>query len=138
MRTSLAARALAAAGISTTLLMLSVPQAHAEGYVKTYWNNAWAGNESRTWTDKNTDGTWTTLRFTSCRVKYATSVTVVVKLMKERIGPDQNRGKRTFHCASSSTQNWGRQPKGKYHYTIDSVNGRADVTLRSSTVQFWY
>jgi hypothetical protein len=138
MRTLSVARALTAVGAAVAMLIVTGPQAHAEGYFKSYWNNAWAQNRSRTWTDNNSDGTWTTLRLTSCRVKHASSVTVVIVLTKERFGPDQSRGKRTFHCTNSSTQNWGRQPKGKYHFTIASVNGSASTILQSSTVQTWY
>lgn len=135
--------------ITTTCLTLAltpVAQAYAEGYTQTRISEFWAGHKSRTWTDKNLDGTHTTLRLSSCRVKDSHGnkaptgdAVVVVKLMKERkYRKDENRGSRTFRCWDSSTQNWGRQPAGKYHYSIHSVNGKSWLMFDASPVQMWW
>lgn len=129
-----------------TLALASVAQAYAEGYTQTYMSNFRAGSKGRTWTDKNSDTTHTTLRLSNCRVKDSHgnrapdgNAIVVVQLTKEgRSGRGENRGSRTFRCWNSSTQNWGRQPEGIYHYTIQSVNGKASLIFDASPVLMWW
>ncbi|MFZ3492061.1 hypothetical protein ACODT5_02270 [Streptomyces sp. 5.8] len=56
----------AAAAAAILTLTAGIAPAHAEGYFTSSISNFRDGNESRRWTDKNTDGTSTSVSLWNC------------------------------------------------------------------------
>lgn len=139
MRARLTRRGLAVTAAATAIMLGTSGVAVAEGYFSSYLSGVLAGKESRSWSDRNNDGTWTTVRLTTCRVRGESTATVVLRLYRERAAQtDVLVGARTFNCRQASTQNWGDVAAGTYHFTVHRVNGSVSKVLDVDKVEVWY
>ena len=108
----------------------------AEGTWVGHIHGAKPGFNSRSWTDRNSDGLRTTIRFQGC-----TARTVEVQLTRETPWwqPDENRGRRTLECAGSDREFWGDEEAGNYHFTITNFDGAAKghrLDVRAAQVDY--
>ncbi|HEX6357090.1 hypothetical protein [Actinophytocola sp.] len=105
----------------------SAAAAPTEGGFSSYLRGVKAGFNSRTWTDQNSDAVNTAIHLRYCVIDEDSSITpeLVVRLWRERFGPDQKVGTdKLYRCAGrGERKSWGRVPSGKYHFEVRSVNG---------------
>jgi hypothetical protein len=105
--------------------------APGEGGFGSHLRGVKAGFDSRTWTDRNSDAVNTTIHLRYCTIDENSSVTpeVVVRLWRERTGPDQKFGTdKLYRCAGNGERkSWGRVPAANYHFEVRSVNGGDDL-----------
>lgn len=90
----------------TTVAMVLFPAgaALAEGQWSSSMTAVRTGFDSRTWTDKNGDGTSTSIYLAGCRDSYTRqNLNTNVQLTKENTWtPDQNLGVKYFPCGDAS------------------------------------
>ncbi|MFE0778480.1 hypothetical protein [Streptomyces sp. NPDC058861] len=117
-------------------LVAAAAPAQAEGNFSSYIDDWLAGNnESRRWTDKNTDAVSTSVAFRSCSTYPGSFYSVSPAVYKDVFGPDEHKGTKTNYCGTST---WGDLASGSYYFRLELINGGAtgyrfsatDVTVR--------
>ncbi len=111
------------AALTGILIVAAAMPVVAEGSWTSYISGAGAGFDSRTWQDGNSDANSTTIQFKGCKKTDGSGSSATVQLTREQSfpKPDEDRGKKSFACASSYTGNWSRQPAGSYHFSLTYV-----------------
>ncbi|MFD9033077.1 hypothetical protein ACFVZW_18285 [Streptomyces sp. NPDC059567] len=127
MRRKVSQSATALGAIAAVSLALA-PTAAAEGSFSSSLTGVATGFNSRWWTDKNTDGAGTVIKFTSCSLFTGPGFRdVTVQLSRYRpVIADVNEGQKTFSaCASGATSsgNWGDKQAADYRFAIMKING---------------
>ncbi|MFG2774693.1 hypothetical protein [Streptomyces sp. NPDC048350] len=118
-----------AAGV-LALTAVAAP-AQAEGSFSSHISSWIAGsNESRRWTDRNTDGTSTSVAFGGCSTEPGSFYSVSPAVYKDVFGPDENKGTKTNYCGTSS---WGDVASGDYYFRLELINGGATGYRFSAT-----
>ncbi|MFF5939014.1 hypothetical protein [Streptomyces sp. NPDC012508] len=113
--------AIVAAGV-LALAGVAAP-AQAEGSFSSHISSWIAGsNESRRWTDKNTDASSTAVAFSGCSTDPGSFYSVSPAVYKDVFGPDENKGAKTNKCGTSS---WGDLASGDYYFRLELINGGA-------------
>lgn len=119
-------------GVVLTVLGITAGMAsaaYAEGNWTSTISQALTGFNSRQWTDNNSDGTSTSIRFDGCidvNAEY-TPTSAEVQLTRETAWylPDVNMGRKTLNCGYSDTQFWGQVQASNYHFTLEQIGGAA-------------
>lgn len=122
---------------------LLAPAASAEGSFDSDMTSVLTGFSSRTWSDRNADAAATRITLRGCTHDWAPGAPKSAELQLTRETPwwqpDENRGRKTFNCAASATQDWGRQPSSSYRFTVTKIAGLSSgpkLTVRSLTVSY--
>lgn len=117
-------------GVGLAVLGITVGMttaAFAEGSWSSYISEALSGFDSRQWTDNNSDGTNTSIRFDGCvdvNAGYiATSAEVQLTRETPWYQPEVNMGRKTLDCGSSDTRSWGQVQASNYHFTLIKIGG---------------
>ncbi|MFZ3492263.1 hypothetical protein ACODT5_03300 [Streptomyces sp. 5.8] len=113
-----AIRGAAAAAILT--LAAGIAPAHAEGYFTSSITDFRNGDESRRWTDKNTDARNTTVSLWGCSGKPHIPSEFKVEVWKDVFGPDEGKGGKTSPC---NLKSWGRLASGNYYFEVQLPDG---------------
>ncbi|MEU9804174.1 hypothetical protein [Streptomyces sp. NPDC051000] len=113
-----AVRGAAVAAILT--LTAGVAPAHAEGYFVSSLSNFSDGDESRRWTDKNTDGTSTSVSLWSCSGAPHMSSGFRLEVWKDVFGPDEGKGSKQNTC---NINYWGDLASGSYYFETQLPSG---------------
>ncbi|MFE7269948.1 hypothetical protein [Streptomyces sp. NPDC057623] len=112
-------------GCASAAVLAGAIPAHAEGSWSSSMNGVRTGFNSRTWTDNNNDGVSTSISLSGCSNGGLGPAVNDTQLQLTRetsiVQPDENRGRYTFHCASSDSHAFGDQPKGDYHFTVTKI-----------------
>lgn len=113
----------------------SADVAPLEGGWTSYLSNVKAGFDSRSWTDRDNDNNSTTITLSGCTVTGHPELApnVVVRLWRERTGPDEKVGvDKSFACRTESTKTWGHVSAGTYHFEILKVNNSNSLQVSTS------
>jgi hypothetical protein len=133
-----------AAAAAAVAAVMAMPMAFAEGSFSSYMTAVYPGFSSRTWTDHNSDSQSTNIELATCfwNPQHMGLKNLTLQLTKQEPWylPQQNRGRRNYVCPTGSTQAWGRQPSGSYHFTLVDVNGsdHSPLAVSVKTVKVWY
>ncbi len=115
-----------AASLALSGVLLGGGVAHAEGSWNSSIENWLTGLSSRSWSDKNTDATRTTVTFKGCHYdvlpKGPSHVSVEV-MQNVSFGPDKYRGQKKLYCAVSGSADWGDMTKASYHFVLRKIDG---------------
>jgi opacity protein-like surface antigen len=130
-------RVLGAAMIAACVIapVVTAGPAAAEGDWYSYLSNVKAGFDSRSWDDRDNDNNPTTITLNGCTISGHPELApnVIVRLWRERTGPDQKVGvDKSFACRTSATKSWGHVPAGSYHFEILKVNNSNDLQVSTS------
>jgi hypothetical protein len=132
------------ASLTVLAVIISASPALAEGSFTSSLSNVLTGFNSRSWTDKNSDGTSTRITLSQCTdpARGGKGANTRLQLTRERGGvlPDKQVGDRkTFYCSSSAYGDWGRVARGKYHFTVILIDGQErGVSLSAKKVVVRY
>ncbi len=136
-------RRLSASVILATVAFVGVGGiAHAEGSFTSSLSTVGPGHGSRTWTDKNTDASATSIRSWSCWNDSVFQATAkpTYELLKRNVGPVTSYGKRTAaDCKGdkAATVSWTRPPAGDYNFAYRAVNGLAHTFSAAEVKVSW-
>jgi hypothetical protein len=108
-------------------VLATAGSALAEGSWTSSISDASTGFDSRTWTDRDSDNVSTVIELRGCSV-YGDNVAddwTRLQLTRETPPwqPDEDRGRKNFHCVDVATGNWGDVRSGDYHFSVITING---------------
>jgi len=82
------------------------------------------GFDSREWTDRNTDGASTIVRFDGCTRQGGFNANATIEVRRTISGwPDDFRGNQTLYCATSDSKSWGDVRSGTYRWRVNKISG---------------
>ncbi|MFI2292878.1 hypothetical protein [Streptomyces niveus] len=108
-------------GAAILTLAVTAP-ALAEGSWSSYISDWGTGNESRRWTDRNSDSVSTSVGFGGCSASPTSFRSVTLAVYKDVLGPDDNKGNKDNTC---STNSWGDLASGEYYFGVELINQNA-------------
>ncbi|MFK0049991.1 hypothetical protein ACIQU4_38970 [Streptomyces sp. NPDC090741] len=118
----------------TLLCTAGMSPAHAEGTFDTYISNWYVSNESRHWTDRNSDGAWTGVYFEGCSTDAGFNHAGLMLRKAVDWQPDPSKGSRTNYCG---WVDWNDpDDAGQYYFVLESLNSGSRLWVNKVTVGF--